>query len=276
MITEANYVSTLIWDLLSEMDKQPENLYEVIRILRAPGGCPWDREQTSESVSSCMAEECAEVLEAIDLKAPELLCEELGDLLMNIIFQAVIAEEKGDFTWEDVQKDICTKMIRRHAHVFGDLSAENSTDVLKIWDKIKSAEKKKHKSDSVMGNIPPALSALNTAEKIQKKAAKYDFDWKNQNDIMLKIKEELSEVESAMADNDDNAINEELGDLLFAVVNLIRFRKQKTSEQLLRSANSKFIKRFQYIEKALKESNRSLEDATLDEMEKLYQEAKKC
>lgn len=223
-----------------------------------------------------MAEECAEVLEAIDLKDPELLCEELGDLLMNIIFQAVIAEEQGQFTWEDVQKDICTKMIRRHAHVFGDLSAENSTDVLKIWDKIKAAEKKKHKSDSVMGNIPPALSALSTAEKIQKKAAKYDFDWKNQNDILLKIKEELNEVENAMANGNDDEINEELGDLLFATVNLIRYRKQKSSEQLLRSANCKFIKRFQYIEKELKSRNRTLEEASLEEMEALYQEAKKC
>ena len=154
------------------MKNKPKDLYEIIRILRAPGGCPWDREQTSESVSTCMAEECAEVLEAIDLKDPELLCEELGDLWMNVIFQAVIAEEKGEFTWDDVQKGICEKMIRRHAHVFGDLSAENSTDVLKIWDKIKAGEKKKNKSDSVMGNIPPALSALNTAEKIQKKATK--------------------------------------------------------------------------------------------------------
>ncbi|MBR1966665.1 MAG: nucleoside triphosphate pyrophosphohydrolase [Lentisphaeria bacterium] len=258
------------------MEKQPKNLYEIIRILRAPGGCPWDREQTSESVSSCMAEECAEVLEAIDLKDPELLCEELGDLWMNVIFQAVIAEEKGEFTWEDVQKGICEKMIRRHAHVFGDLNAESSTDVLKIWDKIKAGEKKKHKSDSVMGNIPPALSALSTAEKIQKKAAKYGFDWSNQSDIIAKIKEELAEVEKAFADNNEDEIDEELGDLFFAVVNLVRFRKRKTSEQLLRAANSKFIKRFQYIETELKKKNISLEEATLEQMENLYQEAKKC
>lgn len=258
------------------MNKKPDNLYDIIRILRAPGGCPWDREQTSESVSSCMAEECAEVIEAIDLKDPELLCEELGDLWMNVIFQAVIAEEKGEFTWDDVQKGICEKMIRRHAHVFGDMTAESSTDVLKIWDKIKAGEKKKHNSDSVMGNIPPALSALSTAEKIQKKAAKYDFDWTAQNDIIAKIKEELTEVEQALAQNDDASVNEELGDLLFAVVNLIRFRKQKTSEQLLRAANSKFVKRFQYIESELKKQNRTLEEASLEEMEKLYQEAKKC
>lgn len=258
------------------MNKKFNDLYEIIRILRAPGGCPWDREQTSESVSSCMAEECAEVLEAIDLKDPELLCEELGDLWMNVVFQAVIAEEKGEFTWQDVQKGICEKMVRRHAHVFGDMNAENATDVLKIWDKIKADEKKKHKSDSVMGSIPPALSALNTAEKIQKKAAKYDFDWPNQKDIIAKIKEELTEVEEALAENNDDAVNEELGDLLFAVVNLIRFRKQKTSEQLLRNANSKFVKRFQFIENELQKQNRTLEDATLEEMEKLYQEAKKC
>ena len=127
-----------------------------------------------------------------------------------------------------------------------------------------------------MGSVPPALSALNTAEKIQKKAAKYDFDWSCQKDIVSKIKEELLEVEEALAANDDDCINEELGDLLFAVVNLIRFRKQKTSEQLLRAANSKFVKRFQYIESELKKQNRSLEDASLEEMEKLYQEAKQC
>lgn len=258
------------------MNKKPENIYEIIRILRAPGGCPWDREQTAESVSSCMAEECAEVLEAVDLKDPELLCEELGDLWMNVVFQAVIAEEKGDFTMQDVERGICEKMIRRHAHVFGDMSAENSTDVLKIWDKIKSTEKKKNKSDSVMGSIPPALSALDTAEKIQKKAAKYDFDWQQESDILEKIKEELREVEDAMSKNDHNEINEELGDLLFAVVNLIRFRKQKTSEQLLRAANRKFVSRFQYIESELKKQNISLEDASLDQMEKLYEEAKKC
>ncbi len=258
------------------MNKKPENIYEIIRILRAPGGCPWDREQTAESVSSCMAEECAEVLEAVDLKDPELLCEELGDLWMNVVFQAVIAEEKGDFTMQDVERGICEKMIRRHAHVFGDMNAENSTDVLKIWDKIKSTEKKKNKSDSVMGSIPPALSALDTAEKIQKKAAKYDFDWQQESDILEKIKEELREVEDAMSKNDHNEINEELGDLLFAVVNLIRFRKQKTSEQLLRAANRKFVSRFQYIESELKKQNISLEDASLDQMEKLYEEAKKC
>ena len=256
------------------MNKKPENLYDIIRILRAPGGCPWDREQTAESVSSCMAEECAEVLEAIDLKDPGLICEELGDLWMNVIFQAVIAEEKGEFTWKDVERGICEKMIRRHAHVFGDMNASNSTDVLKIWDKIKSTEKKKNKSDSVMGAIPPALSALDTAEKIQKKAAKYDFDWKKEDDIILKIKEELTEVEEAMTSNNQEAVNEELGDLLFAVVNLIRFRKQKTSEQLLRAANRKFITRFQYIESELKKQNISLEDATIEQMEKLYEGAK--
>ena len=223
-----------------------------------------------------IAEECAEVLEAIDLKDPELLCEELGDLWMNIIFQAVIAEEKGEFTWEDVQRSICEKMIRRHAHVFGDLNAESSTDVLKIWDKIKAGEKKKNKSDSVMGNIPPALSALSSAEKIQKKAAKYGFDWSNQSNIIAKIKEELAEVEKAFADNNEDEIDEELGDLFFAIVNLVRFRKRKTSEQLLRAANSKFVKRFQYIETELKKQNISLDDATLEQMEKLYQEAKKC
>ena len=199
------------------MNEPPKTIYEVLKFLRAPNGCPWDRVQTSKSVSTCMKEECAEVLEAIDLEDDELLCEELGDLLMNIVFQAVIAEEKGAFTWEDVQSHVTEKMIRRHAHVFGEFEAENPEEVLKLWEKIKAIEKKHRKNDSILDNIAPEIPALDYAEKIQKKVAKYGFDWENQAQIIEKIEEELNELKSAMAANNDAEIDEELGDLLFSL-----------------------------------------------------------
>jgi MazG family protein len=258
------------------MNEPPKTIYEVLKFLRAPNGCPWDRVQTSKSVSTCMKEECAEVLEAIDLEDDELLCEELGDLLMNIVFQAVIAEEKGAFTWEDVQSHVTEKMIRRHAHVFGEFEAENPEEVLKLWEKIKAIEKKHRKNDSILDNIAPEIPALDYAEKIQKKVAKYGFDWENQAQIIEKIEEELNELKSAMAANNDAEIDEELGDLLFSVANLARFRKRHSAELLLRQANQKFTKRFKYVESGLKARGISIEDATLDDMENLYQEAKRC
>ena len=256
------------------MKETPKTIYEVLKLLRAPNGCPWDRVQTSKSVSTCMKEECAEVLEAIDLEDDELLCEELGDLLMNIVFQAVIAEEKGTFTWADVQEHVTEKMIRRHAHVFGDFEAENPEEVLKLWEKIKAIEKKHRKNDSILDNIAPEIPALDYAEKIQKKVAKYGFDWENQSQIIEKLEEELNELKMAVAKNDDAEIDEELGDLLFTAANLARFRKRHSAELLLRQSNKKFINRFQYVEKKLKENNISLDDATIEIMEKFYQEAK--
>ena len=256
------------------MEKQPKNLYEIIRILRAPGGCPWDREQTSESVSSCMAEECAEVLEAIDLKDPELLCEELGDLLMNIIFQAVIAEEKGDFTWEDVQKDICTKMIRRHAHIFGDRKAETPEEVAALWQEMKKLEHKDASPASVLDDVKHYLSPLTRAEKLQKKAAKCGFDWSCQKDVLEKIREETGETLEAMDSGDEEKVDEELGDLLFAVVNLIRFRKRADSEELLRKASLKLENRFRFVEQEVRESGKQWEDFSIDGLEQLWQKAK--
>lgn len=254
----------------------PKSIYEVLKLLRAPNGCPWDRVQTSKSVSTCMKEECAEVLEAIDLEDDDLLCEELGDLLMNIVFQAVIAEEKGTFTWNDVQEHVTEKMIRRHAHVFGDFEAENPEEVLKLWEKIKAVEKKHRKNDSILDNIAPEIPALDYAEKIQRKVAKYGFDWQNQNQIIEKIEEELNELKTAMANNNDAEIDEELGDLLFTVANLARFRKKTSAELLLRAANKKFTNRFKYVEAELKKANLSLDDASVELMEKFYQESKKC
>ena len=258
------------------MTEAPKNIYEVLKLLRAPGGCPWDRVQTSKSVSTCMKEECAEVLEAIDLNDDELLCEELGDLLMNIVFQAVIAEEKGTFSWQDVQEHVTEKMIRRHAHVFGEFEAENPEEVLKLWEKIKAIEKKHRKNDSILDNIAPEIPALDYAEKIQKKVAKYGFDWENQAQIIEKLEEELSELKTAFANGVEAEIDEELGDLLFTAANLARFRKRDSAELLLRAANLKFTKRFKYVEAELKKRGISLDEATTAQMEELYQEAKKC
>ncbi len=251
-----------------------DDLLSIIARLRGENGCPWDRAQTRETLSRCLAEECAELLEAIDGGNPVSICDELGDLLMNVVFQAVIGKERGEFTLEDVLYGINTKMIRRHAHIFGEEKAETPDEVLKIWEKIKATENRPVR-ESLLDGIPAEMSALSRAEKIQKKAAKVGFDWSKEEDIADKIAEELEELRSAMKKGDDENVEEELGDLLFAVTNLARFRNGRTSEELLRSANRKFIRRFQYVEKRLKESGTPIEEAGLEKMEALWQEAKK-
>ncbi len=250
-----------------------EYLVSILERLRGEGGCPWDRAQTRESLSRCLAEECAELLEAIDSGEPSAICDELGDLLMNAVFQAVVAKERGEFTLEDVLYGINSKMVRRHAHIFGNAHAETAEDVTKLWEKIKSGENRPVR-ESVLDGIPCQMSALARAEKIQKKAAKTGFDWTAQEEILDKIAEELEELRQAVASGDEEAADEELGDLLFAAVNLSRFRKRRTAEELLRAANRKFIRRFQYIEKSLKEQNIPLETAGLARLESLWQEAK--
>ena len=251
-----------------------DNLHRILQRLRAPGGCPWDREQTRESLSRCLAEECAETLDEIDENNPPAICDELGDVLMNVIFQAVVAEERQEFTWRDVQSAIVRKMIRRHAHIFGEARAETAGEVAELWEKIKAAEPDRKPRESVLDGLPKSLSALNTAEKIQKKVAKYGFDWERQEQILDKISEELSEVREALAAGDDLHADEEIGDLLFAVVNLARFRKRRSPEELLRAANAKFARRFRFIETELKKQGKPLEEAGIDLLENLWQKAK--
>lgn len=251
-----------------------DSLVAILRKLRAPDGCPWDRAQTQETLSRCMTEECAEYLEALDHHDVPAMCDELGDLLMNVIFQAVVAEEKGEFTLADVLDNLNKKLVRRHAHIFGSEHAENPEQVLAIWEKIKAKEKDHQDRKSLMDGVPAELSALSRAEKLQKRAAKVGFDWSEAGQIVQKIEEETAEFKQAFDSGDDDHADEELGDLLFAIANLTRFRKRRTAEELLRAANDKFSRRFRYIEEKLAERNIPIETAGLDVMEDLWQEAK--
>lgn len=252
-----------------------ESLEQLIKKLRAPDGCPWDKKQTRETLSRCLAEETAEVLDAIDGGNPHSICNELGDLLMNVIFQAVIAEERGEFTFKDVCRGIIDKMIRRHAHIFGDAKAETAEKVEQLWEAIKANENQnKPAPTSILDKVPPYLSSLNRAEKLQKEVSKIGFDWDNQTQILAKIEEELGELKESIASGNPSAVDEELGDLLFAATNLARFRNGKTSEELLRQSNRKFEKRFRYIEQKLAEKDIPLSEAGLDRMEALWQKAK--
>lgn len=249
-----------------------DGLHEILVKLRSPGGCPWDREQTTHTLANCLSEECAELLEAIDLECDADICEELGDVLMNSVFQAVLAEERGAFTLHDVLAAINEKMIRRHAHVFGTEEANMAEEALKVWEKMKAKEGKAGR-ESVLDGIPKTLSALSYASKMQRKAAKVGFDWTSESQIVDKIREELLEYEQAKAHCDEESADAELGDLLFAVVNLIRFRKAD-SETLLRRTNRKFEARFRYIEQELLKQNLKLESVCIEQLESLWQSSK--
>ena len=253
-----------------------DSLLRVLRRLRSPDGCPWDRKQTRTSLVRHLESECGELIDAIDHNDPPHIKEELGDVLMNLLFQVVIAEENGEFTLEEVWREIIDKMIRRHAHVFGDAHAENADDVVKLWEKIKAGERQERGEEkrSAMDSVKHSLSALTRAEKLQEKAAELNFDWSDTAGIVAKIKEETSEVEAALADNDDDAVDEELGDLLFAVINLIRFRKRSRSEDLLRRANAKFEQRFRIMEKEAENAGFQLADLSIEQLDALWEKAK--
>ena len=260
---------------ITEFPHTAEGLALLVKELRKPYGCPWDRKQTIESLRASLTGECAEVLEAVDLHDRENLCEELGDLLMNVVFMAVVAEEEKAFSWQDVCGNVIEKMIRRHEHVFGDKSAENVDDVLKIWQNAKAAEKPAAgNSNSIYSKKVLALSALDRASEIQKRAAKVNFDWDCTDGIMDKIREEVEELAEAMASGDESAIDEELGDLMFAAVNLARFRKRSSADELLRASCRKFVSRFQAMEEMLERDGRCAADCTIETLEEYYKSAK--
>lgn len=251
------------------------SLLAVLRKLRSPEGCPWDREQTRHSLVRHLEGECAELIYAIDKDDVPNICEELGDVLMNLLFQVVVAEEKNEFTMEDVWRGIIDKMIRRHAHVFGSESAANADEVAALWQKIKAQEHAGQIADeSVMDKVKPALSPLERAEKLQKEAAKTGFDWQEQLSITDKISEEVDEVRQALSSGDENAVDEELGDLLFAVINLIRFRKRENASGLLRNANLKFERRFREMEKRMTAAGIKLEDSDPETFDRFWEEVK--
>ena len=247
-------------------------LEDVMTTLRSPGGCPWDIEQTHDSLRRYMIEEVYEVIEAIENEDAPLLCEELGDLLLQIVFHARVAEECGEFSMQDVIDGVTEKMIRRHPHVFGDISVRDAGEVLVNWEAIKAKEKE-GKRTSALDGVSPGLPALMAAFKLQKKAAKVGFDWTEVKDVWEKVREELGELAEASAEGDMKAVEEEFGDVLFSLVNLSRFLHIEP-ETSLTAANHKFRRRFTFIEDKVHELGKKWDDMTLDEMDKLWEQAK--
>lgn len=250
-----------------------DDLRRVMRILRAPDGCPWDREQTHVSIRNDLLEEAYEVADAIDRAAPADLCEELGDLLMNVIFHADLAEDEGDFSFEDVVDGIVRKMVYRHPHVFGEVTARTSGEVLTNWDALKRAEKSQQTYTDTLQSVPRAFPALMRAKKVQKRAAKAGFDWPDASGAWDKLGEETRELKAAEAAGDPAALTEELGDLLFSVVNVSRFLKVD-AEQALDAATEKFIARFAAVEALAQQRGVKMGEASLEELDALWDEVK--
>ncbi|HHU22187.1 MAG TPA: nucleoside triphosphate pyrophosphohydrolase [Clostridiales bacterium] len=247
---------------------------KIIAILRGEGGCPWDREQTHASIRRNLLEEAYEVCEAIDEGDCGHLREELGDLLMQVIFHARIEEEADRFDLDDVADMACKKLINRHPHVFGNLQVEDSRQVLQNWDQIKMAEKSQDTTASAMEGVARSLPALWRSEKIQNKAKKVGFDWPDISGAMDKLQEELSELQEAIASGDRQSVFEELGDLLFSVVNVSRFAGVDP-ESALHQACEKFLRRFRYLEEEAAQRGLELSNMSLDQMEEIYQQGRK-
>jgi len=249
--------------------------------LRAPGGCPWDREQTYASLAPYLLEETYETFDAIQDAVegqPENLREELGDLLLQIIFHSEIAAERGDFTMDEVVKEVAQKLILRHPHVFGDAVLHTADDVLNNWDQLKADQRKasgkeEKRKDSILDDVSLNFPALLEGQKLTRKAAKVGFDWENAAQVKDKIAEEFAELEKAVAEGEAEKVQEEIGDILFAVLNLAR-KLDADAETALKQTNRKFRKRFAYIERELKTQGKTLEDASLQEMDALWNKAK--
>lgn len=265
-----------------------EDLVKLMERLRSPDGCPWDREQTYSTVAPMLLEEAYEAFEAVEDARegrPAELRDELGDLLFQIVFYAQIAKEQGHFVIDDVVEAIHTKMVRRHPHVFGDVSAEDSAAVLRNWEAMKQEERraagKTERAGSLLDGVSSKAPALMEAHQLSTKAARVGFDWKNVNDIFDKLEEEIGELREAIqthaasnGEAEHTRVREELGDLLFAATNIAR-RMQVEPEAALKLTNRKFRKRFGYIETKLTERGTALDQVSVDEMEDLWQEAKK-
>ena len=248
--------------------KEFDEFVSIMKRLRKE--CPWDREQTHESLKKHFVEEAYEALDSIDKKDFNHLKGELGDVALQVLFHSIIAEEEKQFTLEEVFAEISTKLIRRHPHVFGDTVVSSSQEQLALWDKIKMTEGR----NSVLDGIPSSLPALMKAEKVQNKATKVGFDWKKKEDVWKKVEEEISELHSAVNSNDKEQTEKEFGDVLFSLVNYARFINVDPEESL-RSTVKKFMTRFQYIEERLKQQGKDIHQTSLEEMDKLWEEAKR-
>lgn len=253
-----------------------EQFLEVVNQLRHPEhGCPWDLKQDFDSMLPHLLEETYEVAEAIHTKDRSALREELGDLLLQVAFLSQLAKEEGSFTFDDVVNDIHDKLIYRHPHVFGDVKATNSEEALKSWEAQKANDAKHQQHDSILDDLPFALPALTRANKLQKRCAKVGFDWDNPQDVLAKVEEELDEVKAEMSQypTRKSELAEELGDLLFATVNLCR-HYQTDAEENLRNANLKFENRFRKVEQVVKNNGKSVKDCKLAELDAIWEKIK--
>lgn len=249
------------------------DLISLIALLRAPGGCPWDREQTHRSIKKNFIEETYEVIEAINKNSTDGLREELGDVLMQILLHTQMESEAGNFDFNDVCDELCKKLIVRHPHVFGDVKASNTSEALSSWDAVKQSIKGIKKQSEAMDSIPVELPALMRAQKVQSKAAKVGFDWENQNGAFEKLSEEIDELKNAVSLNNQDNIKEELGDVLFSCVNISRFL-DVDSEEALKASTDKFVSRFKIVEDLAREKGISMKDSSLDVLDELWDKAK--
>lgn len=250
------------------------DLVEIVRVLRAPGGCPWDAEQTHTSIRENFLEETYEVIEAIDTLDPVLMQEELGDVLLQVVMHSDMATEDGWFTMDDVANDICQKLIIRHPHVFGDVVVNSTGDVLKNWDDIKRQTKKQKTQSEAMAAIPATYPALMKAQKVQSKARKAGFDWDDPAGAFDKIYEETAELKEALAGGDNARIEDELGDLLFSAVNVARFC-HCDAETALEKATRKFMARYTVTERLAREKGIDMKESSIEVLDELWAEAKK-
>lgn len=249
------------------------DLVEIMKLLRGDNGCPWDREQTHKSIRRDLIEETYEVVEAIDAENPKMLCEELGDLLLQVVFHSQLSAEEQTFSINDVADGICKKLVLRHPHVFGDVAVKDSTQVLANWDNIKKKEKGQTTASETLHSVPRVFPALMRSQKVQKRAAKTGFDYSDADMAFDDLKSEIAELNEAMSNHDSAACIEEIGDVLFSAVNVARMLNIDAEESLAASCD-KFIGRFDIVEHLANEQGIDIKSATLDRLNMLWSNAK--
>jgi MazG family protein len=250
-----------------------DRLVKIMETLRAPGGCPWDAEQTHQSLFKNLIEEAYELADAIDKDDPESIMEELGDVLLQVVFHSTLAKEAERFEIADVINYLCDKLVYRHPHVFGDTKVSGASDVIRNWDRLKRKENGKQARESILSGVPESLPALLYALKIQSTASRVGFDWERPDQVREKIDEELAELSAAMDGENSRDIGDEIGDILFTVVNLAR-KLGVDPEAALRRSNRKFARRFHVIEQTAAQDGKRLSDIPMDEKEAIWQAAK--
>lgn len=251
-----------------------DDLVAIIKVLRAPGGCPWDREQTHESIKKNFIEETYEVVEAINKQSTDMLREELGDVLLQIVLHSEMESENGNFSFDDVVNDIVQKLVVRHPHVFGEVVANNTAEALNSWDAVKLKTKGQKNQTESMLSVPRELPALMRAQNIQHKAAKIGFDWDNVGGAVDKLYEEIDELKTAMEQGKRFDIEDEFGDVLFSCVNIARFI-DVDSEEALTASTDKFMSRFSLVEQMASEQGIDMKSSSIEELDRLWDKAKK-